>query len=199
MKYLKLFEDYSDIESICLKYGIENFKIVDGLVNVDGNVYLDNKKLSRLPVKFGNVCEGRQGRIGNFFCNDNNLTTLEGCPKTVDGYFYCHRNKLTSLKGSPERVSGEYYCSNNKLRDFSGIPLGSLNEGQSFWCYANPVEEIYDLFDTPRCIDPLNEYSVIQGSRVIWDRLEEVYYETGLEDEVPDPNDLEFENYELVI
>ena len=192
MKYLKLFEDHSSIESICQKYGIKNFEIVDGLVNVDGTVDLYGKELSKLPVKFGKVS-------GSFDCRNNKLTSLEGCPKTVDMNFFCDNNQLTSLKGSPERVSGEYYCRNNQLKDFSGIPLGSLNEGQSFWCGSNPVFEIYKLFDTPRCIDPLNEYSAIQGSRVIWDRLEEVYYESGLDDSVPDPESLRFENYELVI
>ena len=197
MKYLKLFEDHSSIKSICLEYNIENFEIVDGLVNVDSNVNLGTRGLSKLPVKFGRVS-------GYFWCNVNELTSLEGCPKTVGGFFSCanlhlEAEGLTSLKGSPERVSGEYSCYNNNLKDFSGIPLGSLNEGQEFWGHGNSVYEIYKLFLTPRCVDPLNEYSVIQGNRVIWDRLEEVYYESGLEDKVPDPESLIFENYELVI
>ena len=26
---------------------------------------------------------------GNYHCSDNNLTSLAGCPLTVDGSFYC--------------------------------------------------------------------------------------------------------------
>ena len=192
MKYLKLFEDHSDIESICIELGIKNFEIIDGIVNVDDYVDLSYKGLSKFPVKFG--------RVSVYFrCDFNNLTSLEGCPKTVDMNFFCDNNQLTSLKGSPERVIGGYYCDSNQLKDFSGIPLGSLNEGNNFNCYNNPVHEIYSLFRTPRCIDPLNEYSAIQGNRIIWDRLEEVYYESGLDDKVPDPESLRFKNYELII
>ena len=38
MKYLKIYEDFKDIDTICKKYNIENFTIEDGKVNVDGDV-----------------------------------------------------------------------------------------------------------------------------------------------------------------
>jgi hypothetical protein len=41
MKYLKVFENYQsneEIISICSRLGIDNYTILDGLVNVNGNV-----------------------------------------------------------------------------------------------------------------------------------------------------------------
>ncbi len=57
MKHLKLFESLN-IENICGEYNITNYEIVDGLVNVDGDVGLTNihdQKHFKIPVKFGEV------------------------------------------------------------------------------------------------------------------------------------------------
>ncbi len=67
----------------------------DGSIDVVGDVDLYKKGLKRLPFKFGNV-------TGNFYCNSNNLKTLEGAPSTVDGLFDCTENDLDSLKGLPK-------------------------------------------------------------------------------------------------
>ena len=191
MKYLKLFEDHNSIEKVCKQYRIENFTISDGLVNVDGNVHLYNRGLSKLPVKFGEVS-------GHFSCSINSLTSLENGPIKVGGNFSCSHNNLTSLEHSPKLVGGDYFCHYNQIRDFYGIPLGSLNESKYFNCISNPVVEIYYLFNNIKCVEPLIEYTAIQENRVIWVRLEEVYYELGLENKMPDPDTLKFKNYELI-
>ena len=59
---------------------------------------------------------------GDFFCNGNNLTSLEGAPKTVNGDFGCGHNKLTSLEGSPKSVGGSFYCGFNNLTSITGAP-----------------------------------------------------------------------------
>ncbi len=59
---------------------------------------------------------------GDFFCNGNNLTSLEGAPKTVNGDFGCGHNKLTSLEGSPKSVGGSFYCGFNNLTSLTGAP-----------------------------------------------------------------------------
>jgi len=72
MKYLKYFESNNDIDAICYKYGIENYTVnPDGTVDVDGDVYLSDTKLTKLPLKFGYVS-------GSFRCAWNQLTSLEG-------------------------------------------------------------------------------------------------------------------------
>ena len=52
---------------------------------------------------------------GDFFCNGNNLTSLEGAPKTVNGDFGCGHNKLTSLEHSPKNVGDDFYCEDNYI------------------------------------------------------------------------------------
>jgi hypothetical protein len=65
MKYLKLFEGYqseSEVQEICKRYSIQNCSInSDGLVDVDGDVYLGRIELTELPLQFGKV-------TGYFYC-----------------------------------------------------------------------------------------------------------------------------------
>ena len=54
MKHIKLFESFNDIDSICKKYNITNYTInSDGSIDVDGDVNLSNRGLTKLPLKFG--------------------------------------------------------------------------------------------------------------------------------------------------
>jgi hypothetical protein len=108
MKHLKLFESFEDIDSICKKYNIENYTInSDGTVDVNGDVDLSSKGLTKLPLKFGKV-------TGDFDCYNNKLTTLEGGPREVGGYFCCNYNQLTTLENGPQEVGGDFDCYNNK-------------------------------------------------------------------------------------
>ena len=98
-----------NIHKICKEYGIENYTInPDGSIDVDGDVNLYNEWLDELPVKFNHVS-------GNFYCGDNNLTTLEGSPKSVGGNFGCSWNNLTTLEGSPKSVGGDFFCRFNPI------------------------------------------------------------------------------------
>jgi hypothetical protein len=105
----------NDIEKFCKKY-LWNYTInPDGTVDVDENVYLMNMKFNdKLPVEFGKVS-------GYFYCTNNKLTTLEGCPNYVGDYVNCGWNNLTSLEGCPKYVNGGFYCRNNKLTTLKGI------------------------------------------------------------------------------
>ena len=86
-------------------YGIENYTWNDGKLDVNRGVNLSNKGLTKLPFKFGVV-------KGYFYCDNNQLTSLQGAPEEVGGYFSCGYNRLTSLQGAPERVGGDFVCSN---------------------------------------------------------------------------------------
>jgi len=96
--WIKDFEQRSDVK-----------KNKDGSYDVDGDVDLSTMNWTKLPVKFGTVGE-------DFWCNHNQLTSLEGGPETVDGSFYCSYNQLTSLEGSPETVGGDFDCRRNKKK-----------------------------------------------------------------------------------
>ena len=52
---------------------------------------------------------------GTFFCDHNQLTTLEGAPKEVGGHFWCNNNRLTTLEGAPKEVGGGFWCEHNPL------------------------------------------------------------------------------------
>lgn len=209
IKSFKLFESDSQIEMICEDLGIKNFKIVDGLVNVDDNVYLNNRRLTKLPIKFGEVSgefhcsnnrlislDGCPKRVGEIFnCDYNELTSLKGGPNWVGGDFSCDSNSLTNLKGFPEKVGGNFWCQYNNIFDFRGIGENSLGVYNKFICRSNPIYEIYRLFEDSESIDLINEYGVIvNGNVIIKDRLEEVFYVLGIEI----PEKLEFRNYKLI-
>ena len=125
-EYLKLFEEIEE-------YDIRNYTLNDdGSIDVNDNVNLSNKGLTKLPIKFRNV-------TGDFECSHNNLKSLEGSPKTIGGDFYCDSNKLTSLLGSPETVGGYFSCSSNELTSLLGSPE---TIGSDFYCYENNLKSL---------------------------------------------------------
>jgi hypothetical protein len=96
--------EFCKIKYFCIKYHIKNYTInPDGSIDVNGSVNLNDRlgDMKKLPVKFGKVS-------GYFWCNGNNLTTLEGCPNYVGGYFYCLSNNLTSLERCPKYIGRDF-------------------------------------------------------------------------------------------
>jgi len=242
MKYLKSYnESKTDVHSItqltnteinllCRRYGIYHADGTpihtinsDGSIDVDGDVGLNNQRLTKLPLKFRNVS-------GDFYCSYNDLTSLEGCPQTVGGDFYCLNNQLTSLEGLPEIIGGDINCIDNYISDFRGVP--ELFEG-GFYCEGNPIDEIYTLFlqennvathvYDSKCIQWINEFDVIQrtynteinllckrygiyhadgtpihtglyNGKVVLDRLEEVFHQLGMNV----PENITFKSYEII-
>ena len=175
MKYLKRFnESIEDIDSICREYGIRNYTVnPDGTVDVDGDVDLTHKNLTRLPLKFGKVS-------GDFDCKYNQLTTLEGCPTEVGGDFYCYGNKLTTLKGGPKRVGGGFSCAMNNLTTLEGCP----KVGARFNCYGNQLtiinwNDVYTLNPTFLNFgnNPIYKiYYIFQDFKIFRDSLEWNYF-----------------------
>ena len=91
------------------KMNIQNYTVLEnGKIDVDGEVDIRNKSLTVIPVQFNQV-------NGNFLCDHNQLTTLNGAPKKVMGNFGCSENKLTTLKWCPKKVKGNFNCNNNIL------------------------------------------------------------------------------------
>jgi len=125
-EYLKVFKNIE-------KYKIENYTFNDDLsIDVNGDVNLYGKGLTKLPFKFRNV-------TGEFSCTYNKLTSLEGSPKTVVGSFDCEYNNLTSLEGSPKTVGVNFYCYENKLTSLLGSPE---TVGVNFYCYDNNLTSL---------------------------------------------------------
>jgi hypothetical protein len=113
MKHLrkyKIFESNTEIDEICMEYGIKNYTInSDNTIDVNGNVNLWDKELTSIPLNF-NIVNG----YFDFSCNY--LTSLKGCPVRVGNWFSCRSNKLTSLQYSPQFMeNGDFSCINNKI------------------------------------------------------------------------------------
>lgn len=108
MRYLKKFNESSDeeIREFLEKYMYMNkYTINNGLVDVEGDVYLSHKRLESIPIKFGHVS-------GIFQCNHNRLST----PETI-GHFNCSKNKLTTLYGLSENIK-ELLCDFNPIAKY---------------------------------------------------------------------------------
>ncbi len=206
MKYLKkyrLFESVNEkeIHDICNKYNIRNYTINgDGTIDVDGDVNLDDKNLTKLPLNFNRVSgafycfynqlttlEGAPKEVGgDFYCRDNNLTSLEGAPQSVGGGFYCRDNNLTSLEGVPQSVGGGFYCTNNKLISLKGLEFKSFNH---IYLASNPIytiaEDWIDKDNKEELIEYFVDMNIIQEGedkpKLIMMRLEAFYEDMELE------------------
>ena len=88
----------------------------EGLVDVLGYFYCGNEGLEDfLGIRFGKVS-------GNFWCDNNQLRTLEGSPREVGGGFWCDNNQLTTLEGSPREVGRSFHCYRNPFISLEGAP-----------------------------------------------------------------------------
>ena len=162
IKPYKIFESTSlnfpttreGVIQVCEKYRIENYTINNDLtIDVDGGVYLGEKDLKHLPLRFNYVsgyfgCSyndlvslkgSPQTVSGDFYCNSSGLKTLEGCPQTVGGDFNCYSNELKSLEGSPQTVGGNLKCQFNELKTLKGSPQTVNGD---FNCFNNKLESL---------------------------------------------------------
>ena len=96
-------------------------------IDYDGSVSWSGRNLTRIPVRFRSV-------TGDFYCNNNHLTTLEHAPARVGGYFSCYENHMTTLEHAPGHVGGCFYCNNNHLTTLAGAPA---HVGGDFSCNNN--------------------------------------------------------------
>ena len=153
MRYLKLFESFEDINKICRKYGIIDYTInSDGSIDVDYIVYLEDKKLTKLPIKFNKI-------NGYFDCSSNELTSLEGSPVEVNGNFNFYHNKLTSFKYAPKIIRGYFDCRCNNIKSFEYFPSFVKDE---FLCNNNPIFYIWELFRDTTKIELLNDFDIFR-------------------------------------
>ena len=142
MKYIKLFEAFSTPKPLTKRQinwldkctgGGWSLNPSTGLVDVDGDFYCISQRLKDFKgVRFGHV-------KGIFNCNSNQLTSLDGAPKTVNGDFACSTNQLASLVGAPKTVNGDFYCRNTQLTSLEGAPK---IVGRGFYCDYNQLTSL---------------------------------------------------------
>lgn len=123
-------------EEFCEMYGIYSYTVDENnFINTNTPVFLSDKVITELPVKFGTVTGGfwisnnglttlkgcpKKIINGGFSAAQNNLTSLEGCPNEIDGDLYLHENKLTNLEYFPKKLNGSVYLRDNKLTSLKG-------------------------------------------------------------------------------
>jgi len=206
MKRIKIYESFrteQEIKDLCSKYNITDYQIRDdGSIDVVGDVYLMNRlgDLKQLPLTFNEVKE--------FYCDNNNLTTLEGCPKEVHGGFACSNNKLTSLEHSPKIVGSNFLCIGNNITSLEGLEntyitsalyvlncrnlynlKGFPKKVGSFVYNNTPIKPIYDTFIQEfdyETIRRFNKFDVIYTDDLDWfidyDNLGKFLRSVGKED-----------------
>ena len=118
----KYFHDKS--RSTDVWYEGETFEVVNGRVNISRQFCALKKStiINKIPIPFGSVSN-------NFYCDDNQLTTLENAPLAVGiqgiGHFVCSTNLITNLRFMPKKITGTFISRNNRLTSLEGIEIDS--------------------------------------------------------------------------
>jgi len=154
----------SEAEQALKNWGIKYEIKPDGSLHVPKDLNISNKGLTELP-DLSQVSVG-----GNFYCDSNQLTSLEGAPQSVGGYFSCASNQLTSLKGTPQSVGGNFSCGSNQLTSLEG---GPQTVGGYFYCDSN---QLTSLKGAPRFVTDSfycdnNQLTSLEGAPTMFKKL----------------------------
>lgn len=186
-----IYREKTKIAAWLDKYKIKNYTIIEDVVygyavDVFGSVFLTGKELEEIKVKF-NVIDGDFGCSYNqlttlegaprsvrkdFFCSENQLTSLQGGPTSVGVGFYCHQNRLTSLLGAPQSIGKDFDCSNNKLISLEYCPRSVVGY---FDCKHNSLTTLQYLPETVGGLfhcnynEGLGKYQIIEDFKKIKD------------------------------
>ena len=87
-------------------------------VPYSGDLDLKTIKDGKLPFDYSNDILNGDLEIDG----DYKLTSLEGCPKIVNGIFWIESKKLKNLKSSPNEVNS-FFCEIPTLTSLEGAPL----------------------------------------------------------------------------
>lgn len=108
-----ILKNKQDIEKWLQKNHIRNYTIRENLiVDVDSDVGLYNIGLSSIPIQFGIV-------NGYFECSHNNLYSLKGCPREVNGDACFNHNCLISLEYCPTFIKRDFMLYDNPILDIN--------------------------------------------------------------------------------
>ena len=114
------------------KFVVQNGVVVSGVVTLvcKGNsfakVSLDNLVNIKNPIIFGDIDLSDQGLVelpqmsnaimyGSFLCQNNNLKSLKGIPRQVNGCVDCSNNNIKSLRHMPKHIGDGFNFSHNEV------------------------------------------------------------------------------------
>jgi len=105
----------------------------DGTILVDSSMDIANRGFHELPDLSCVIV------TGNFYCQDNLLTSLKGAPQEVRGGFWCYNNQLASLEYAPRGVTTQFICGRNKLTSLEHAPAEIAGD---FTCEKNNLASL---------------------------------------------------------
>jgi hypothetical protein len=133
---------HTEIEAWLDVHKIEHYTIKsDGVVDVRGNVVLETFKGHTIPVQFGQVG-------GKFNVSRTRLTSLRGCPHTVNGgAFSCNGSSIISLHDIHKQIKhigGNFFCNSNTTHLLGLLLIDGIN-------YFNidgggPIDKIFNKY-----------------------------------------------------
>lgn len=130
----------------------------DGSINVSGDVFMDERGLTNIPLKFNYVS-------GAFFIHNNNITSLKGSPLYVGNGFAATLNKLKSLEYAPKEVGGFFHVQYNKITSLEHCPV--FGEECNF--KNNSFPQAIDKVLLPLGSDMVRTFVKYQDYYGIWD------------------------------
>jgi len=137
MKYLKLYENYNELDPFDEEYWNE--------VEPDGSFLY--------WLKENHPDESKWDKITEIDCYNKQLTSLKGIENLSKlEFLYCSNNQLTSLKGIEQLTNlRRLYCSNNQLTSLKGIE--KLTNLTNLSCNYNQLTSLEEIENLSNLID----------------------------------------------
>lgn len=126
IKFEDLPKGHAFIMELCRKYKIKDYTINDdnsidvgSPKNTNNCVNLHDYGFTKLPLVFNNV-------YGDFSCGHNQLKSLEGAPKYVDGTCDFSNNQIEDLTHCPKNIQETLFLNNNNITNISADVLNKV-------------------------------------------------------------------------
>lgn len=127
-----------------LRYKKKDYYLNYDVINLSKNVYLNDLNLKSIPFNFKHV-------KGNFYCQNNQLTHVQGVAEIIIGNFDCSFNQIINFNSFPTR-SFNINCSHNCIQSNYE---GSIEDVDSLDCSFNSIDSFH-LFMTHSSYKGLN-------------------------------------------
>jgi hypothetical protein len=156
--------------------------LISGSLNCLGNK-LDSFNSFPKRINYHLVCdhnnftnlEGMPNVGHDFTCRTNNLESLKGCQKEINGNIYLEDNKLKSLEYAPEFVGGIFNVDKNPLESLEYSP----NSVTEFITNIDNIKDIRDTFSNhiPKKSRTLcfNSIAIQYPDYELYDELKEIF------------------------
>lgn len=181
----QFFKSKKDIKNWLGDMNIDKYTINDDLsVDTHGEeLNISFRSLEYIPVQFNIV-------KGPFWCSSNKLKSLKGSPKYLiqskfRTAFYCNNNNLTSMEYCSPEIDYQFNCMNNNIFDLKGLPKILYSSSGEYIMDNNPIDRLLDriqniigdyYFERKKreFIYHLNDFDVIKKNNIFLDKLGEV-------------------------